>query len=335
MIMQTNAEIEELLSQPSAADMDFFQRLRGDLLVLGAAGKMGPTLVRRAVHAAQGRLKVFAVSRANPGYAEGAVHIGADLLDPRDVRALPEVPNIVYLVGRKFGSTGNEPLTWATNAIVPTYVGERFANTGARMVALSTGNVYPFVPVESGGANEATPTEPVGEYAQSALARERVFQYFAQAAGTPTAIIRLNYAVEPRYGVIVDLARKILAGTAIDVTMGYVNFIWQGDANSVCLRALEVASAPEAKILNLTGTETHAIRDLAGRIAAALEVPAPVFTGEEAATALLNNASECSRIFGAPLVSTDTSIAHVAAWLRAGGAVLNKPTHFEVRSGKF
>lgn len=335
MIMQTNADVEDLLSQPSPADYEFFRRLQGDLLILGAAGKMGPTLVQRAARAAEGRTRIYAVSRANAGYPEGVEHIAADLLNPRDVKALPDAANIVYLVGRKFGSTGNEPLTWATNAIVPAYVGERFAGSGARMVALSTGNVYPFVPVDSGGALESTPTAPVGEYAQSALARERVFQYFAQAAGTPTTIIRLNYAVEPRYGVIVDLARKVLAGTPIDVTMGYVNFIWQGDANSVCLRALEYTQTPEARILNLTGTETHAVRDLAKRIAKALEVAEPQFTGEEAPTALLSNAAECARLFGPPSVSTDQAIAHVVEWLKQGGAVLDKPTHFEVRSGKF
>jgi nucleoside-diphosphate-sugar epimerase len=335
VIMQTNADVEDLLSQPSAQDIDFFGRLQGDLLVLGAAGKMGPTLVRRAVLASQGRVKVYAVSRANPGYAEGAHHLAADLLNPRDVQRLPDVANIVYLVGRKFGSTGNEPLTWATNAIVPTSIGQRFAGTGARIVALSTGNVYPFVPVESGGAAETTATEPVGEYAQSALARERIFQYFAQEMGTPTAIIRLNYAVEPRYGVVVDLARKILAGTPIDLTMGYVNFIWQGDANSVCLRALEHASAPAAKVINLTGLETHSVSELALRIASALQATPPLFTGGEASTALLSNASESVRLFGPPEVSTDQVIGYVAKWLRTGGEVLDKPTHFEVRSGKF
>ena len=333
--MQTNADVEDLLSQPSAADLEFFRRLQGDLLILGASGKMGPTLVQRAARAAEGRTRIYAVSRSNAGYPEGVHHIAADLLNPRDVKALPDAANIVYLVGRKFGSTGNEPLTWATNAIVPTYVGECYAGTGARMVALSTGNVYPFVPVDSGGATESTATAPVGEYAQSALARERVFQYFAQSAGTPTAMIRLNYAVEPRYGVIVDLARKILASEPIDVTMGYVNFIWQGDANSVCLRALEYTLAPEARILNLTGTETHSVRELAKRIALALEVAVPQFTGEESPTALLSNASECARLFGAATVSTDEAIAHVAHWLRQGGSVLDKPTHFEVRSGKF
>jgi nucleoside-diphosphate-sugar epimerase len=329
--MRSVEEVEELLSRPNAADLAMFARLEGDLMVIGASGKMGPTLVRRALRASgTGKRRILVVSRSG-GYPDGAEHIAADLLDPAQVRALPKVENVVYLVGRKFGSTGNEPLTWATNAIVPAWVGERFA--GSRMVALSTGNVYPFVAVDSGGATEQTATAPVGEYAQSALARERVFQYFSQTNGLRAVLIRLNYAVEPRYGVLVDLARKVLAREPVDLTMGYVNVIWQGDANSVCLRALEICESP-ARILNLTGAETLAVHDLASRIGKAAGVD-PLFSGSESPNALLSNASECVRLFGEPVVRVDEAIRHVVAWLQGGGETLGKPTHFEVRSGKF
>jgi nucleoside-diphosphate-sugar epimerase len=329
--MRSVEEVEELLSRPNPADVAMFARLEGDLMVIGASGKMGPTLVRRALRASgAGKRRIIAVSRSG-GYPDGVEHIAADLLDPAQVRALPFVENVVYLVGRKFGSTGNEPLTWATNAIVPAWVGERFG--GARMVALSTGNVYPFVAVDSGGATEETATAPVGEYAQSALARERVIQYFSQTNGLRAALIRLNYAVEPRYGVLVDLARKVLAREPVDLTMGYVNVIWQGDANSVCLRALEICESP-ARILNLTGGETLAVRDLASRIGAAAGVE-PLFSGSESPNALLSNASECVRLFGEPVIGVDEAIQHVVSWLQGGGETLGKPTHFEVRSGKF
>lgn len=331
--MNSVEEVESLLSRPSSADIEFFGRLEGDVMVLGASGKMGPTLVHRALLASQasGRpRRIIAVSRSG-SYAEGVTHIQADLLNPAGIRDLPDAPNIIYLVGRKFGSTGNESLTWATNAVVPARVGERFASS--RIVALSTGNVYPFVPVDSGGAVESTVPAPVGEYAQSALARERIFEHYAQGQGTPVVLVRLNYAVEPRYGVLVDLARKVLARQPIDVTMGHVNIIWQGDANSVCLRALELCASP-ARFLNLTGPETLLVRDLATRIGKAAGIQ-PEFTGQESPTALLNNAAECARIFGPPSVSVDQAIAYTVEWLMGGGATLDKPTHFEVRSGRF
>lgn len=331
--MQSIEELEELLSRPSAADIESLARMEGDILVLGAGGKMGPTLVRRAWRASQesGRTRqIIAVARSGE-FPAGVRHIAADLLDPAAMERLPTAPNIIYLVGRKFGSTGNEPLTWATNAAVPVLVANRYP--GSRLVVLSTGNVYPYVPTDSGGANEATAPAPIGEYAQSALARERLFEYYSNTHGVRVAIIRLNYAVEPRYGVLVDIATSILNGTPIDLTMGYVNLMWQGDANSVCLRALEHGESP-ARVINVTGNETHSVRDLARRIGARLGL-APVFAGQEAETALLSNASVCRRLFGAPSVDVDEAIRRTVGWLVAGGATLGKPTHFETRSGKF
>lgn len=331
--MHTTEELEEFLSRPMAADVAALSRLDGDILVLGAGGKMGPTLVRRAWRASleSGRKGgVIAVARSG-GFPDGVRHIAADLLDRSAIERLPDAPNVVYLVGRKFGSSGNEPLTWATNAVVPVFVAERYA--GSRMVVLSTGNVYPFVARDSGGAVESTPTAPVGEYAQSALARERIFEYYSQSKGTPTAIIRLNYAVEPRYGVLVDIATKILNGTPVDVTMGYVNFIWQGDANSVCIRALEHGTSP-ARVFNLTGNETYSVRELAERIGGRLGMK-PTFTGEEAETALLSNASVCRDVFGPTSMGVDEMIVMILDWLSAGGSTLGKATHFETRSGRF
>ncbi|QOY91261.1 NAD-dependent epimerase/dehydratase family protein [Paludibaculum fermentans] len=331
--MQSTETLEELLSRPSAADIEALATLDGDILVLGAGGKMGPTLVQRAWRASQesGRPRqVFAVARSG-AFPAGVRHIAADLLDPAAIQRLPDAPNIIYLVGRKFGSSGNEALTWATNAAVPVLVGARYP--GARIVVLSTGNVYPFVAHDSGGATEATQPAPVGEYAQSALARERIFEYYAQAHSTKVAIMRLNYAVEPRYGVLVDIATKILNRTAIDLTMGYVNFIWQGDANSVCIRALQHCESP-ARVFNLTGTETHSVRSLAQQIGERLGLE-PVFSGQEAETALLSSSASCRSVFGPPSMPVEVSIQLTLDWLGAGGTTLGKATHFETRSGRF
>ncbi len=325
--------LEDALSQPTAADIEVVARLDGALLVLGAGGKMGPTLVQRAWRAIQesGRKReLIAVARSG-NFPAGVQHISADLLNVAEIQALPDAANIIYMVGRKFGSTGNEPLTWATNAAVPVLVAERYRD--ARIVALSTGNVYPYVAVDSGGATEDSPTAPVGEYAQSALARERLFQYYSIANRMKTAIIRLNYAVEPRYGVLVDIATKILKGIPVDLTMGYVNVIWQGDANSICLRALHYASSP-ARVVNVTGWETHSVRELSQRIGRLVGVE-PKFTGVEAETALLSNASACRALFGDHSMSTDDVLRMTVDWIASGGGTLGKATHFETRNGKF
>lgn len=332
--MLTNVQdLENLLALPTPADLDFMaSRLKGDLIILGAGGKMGPTLVARAAAANCGRHKIYAVSR-HGDFAPGVTVIRADLSDRKQVDALPDAPNVLFLVGRKFGSTGNEYLTWSTNTIVPALCAERYADT-SRIVALSTGNVYPFLPADSGGATEDTPPAPIGEYAWSALGRERVFESYARQRGTAVTIIRLNYAVEPRYGTLVDIAEKVLTRRPVDLTTGYLNCIWQGDANSVCLRAFDLCAAPAPAILNLTGTATLKVRDIAGAFGRRFGCE-PILTGDEDPTALLNNAAKCARIFGEPPTALETMLDRIADWLAQGGPTLGKPTHFEVRSGQF
>jgi nucleoside-diphosphate-sugar epimerase len=244
---------------------------------------------------------------------------------------LPDAANVIFLAGRKFGSTGAESLTWAMNAHVPALIAERYRQS--RIVAFSSGNVYPFTPIVSGGATEATATAPVGEYAQSVLARERMFEYFSSCHGTPVTLLRLNYAVELRYGVLLDIGTKVFGGRPVDVTMGAVNVMWQGDVNSVTLRCLAHCESPPF-VLNITGPETLSIRAIARRFGD-LFAREPILEGEESPQALLNNAALCHRMFGYPSVPVDQVIEWTAHWIRMGGATLNKPTHFETRDGKF
>ncbi|MCS6952426.1 MAG: NAD(P)-dependent oxidoreductase [Bryobacterales bacterium] len=340
MIPRSEQELEDLLSRPSEADREAARDWSGDLLILGAGGKMGPTLARRARRAADEAgvsLRVIAVARfSDPAVREklerwGVETLTADLLDEEQLAALPDAPNVVFMAARKFGSTGDEPLTWALNTYLPARVAVRFRHS--RIVAFSSGNVYPLVPVISGGATEATPPDPIGEYAQSVLGRERMFQYFSQLYGTPVVLLRLNYAVELRYGVLLDIGLKVFERRPVDLSMGAVNVIWQGDANSVCLRAFRLAASPP-EILNVTGPETLSVRWIARRFGEHFGVE-PVFEGTEAPTALLNNAAHCHRLFGYPSVSAEQMIEWVAQWIAAGGRILGKPTHFEVRDGKF
>jgi nucleoside-diphosphate-sugar epimerase len=281
---------------------------------------------------------VICVSRFGSPEARDYLHrhgvetVSCDLLDRDELRALPDAPNVVYLAGFKFGASGAPHRTWAMNAFLPALVGERFS--AARIVALSTGNVYPQVPPASGGAAEGTPPSPVGEYAQSCLARERMFEYMAEAHGTRSVLIRLNYATDLRYGVLLDIAQRVYGGMPVDVGMGWLNTIWQGDANAILLRAFELCSAPP-DVLNVTGPELISVRDAAHRFAELLGRPAPEFTGEEAETALLNDAHRCSALFGPPRVGADTLIEWTAAWVAAGLPTLGKPTHFETRDGKY
>lgn len=326
-ILDSETELDDFLSQPSDADRAALAALEGDLLILGAAGKMGPSLVRRAQRAASNK-RIYAVARTPIPNIET---LQADLLDRSQLGSLPEAPNVVFMAGRKFGSTGNEPLTWATNALLPAMVAERFAKS--RIVAFSTGNVYPFVPVESGGATEQTATAPVGEYAQSALARERMFEYFSQRNGIPVAILRLNYAIDLRYGVLFDVGRKVFERRPVDLAMGYVNVIWQGDANSACLRSLALCESPP-KILNLTGAETLSVGSIANRFGEHFGVQ-PILEGSEGATALLSNASKLHSLLGPPSVSVAEMIAMTAHWIQTGRPAWDKPTHFETRSGRF
>jgi len=334
------ASLEALLATPSDALVADMSALTGDLMLLGAGGKMGPSLAllaRNALDAAGNGAQVIAVSRFSDEAAArrlqdaGVRVVRADLLDDEQLAKLPDAANVIYMAAMKFGSTGQEPRTWAMNTYLPGKVAERYRE--ARIVAFSTGNVYPLSPLTSGGPTEDDPTGPVGEYAQSCLGRERMFQYFSELHGTPVTLLRLNYAVELRYGVLVDLALAVLDGKPIDLAMGQVNVIWQGDANEVALRSIALCSAP-ATILNLTGPETASVRKLAERLGARLGKE-PVFTGEEQGTALLNDASRCHALFGYPRVALNTAVDWVADWLTAGGETHGKPTKFQVRTGKF
>jgi nucleoside-diphosphate-sugar epimerase len=340
MQIQNIAELEDVLSRPYEEDIAAMRDLDGDLLLLGVAGKMGPSLALRAVRAmreAGSKGRVIGVSRfSNPAARTlldeaGVETIAADLLRPEELNALPEAPNVIYLAARKFGSTGDEGLTWAMNTWLPAQVAQRYRQS--RIVAFSSGNVYPLVPVESGGATEDTLPGPVGEYAQSVLGRERMFEHFSKENGTPAVLLRLNYAVELRYGVLVDVGRKVLERVPVDASMGYANVIWQGDANSVCLRSFGICDSPPA-ILNLTGPEILSVREIAEEFGRRFGVE-PVIEGTEAKTALLNNAARCTGRFGPPRVSVVPMLAWIADWLRRGGESWNKPTHFETRDGKF
>ena len=314
--------------------------LEGDILILGVGGKMGPTLAKqakRAIDSAGIAKKVIGVSRfSTPAIREdlheaGIETITADLLSEDCLRNLPDTQNVILMAGRKFGSTGNESLTWAMNGYMPGRVAEKFRTS--RMVVFSTGNVYPLTPVSHGGATESSPVAPIGEYAQSCLSRERICTYFSSRFGTPMAILRLNYAIDLRYGILLDIAEKVYAEEVISLQMGSVNVIWQGDANAIALRAFAHCQSPPL-VLNVTGPETVSIRYLASCFSTLFNKP-PRFEGEETATALLSNASRCHQLFGYPRISLGQMIEWVAEWVRIGGTTLRKPTHFEVRDGKF
>jgi len=340
MNIESESALEELLSRPYPEDVEALSALEGDLLILGVAGKMGPTLALRAARASEQagrRRRIIGVSRfSNPEVRrrleEGGIEtISFDLLDFDRLRRLPEADNVVYMAARKFGSTGDEAPTWAMNTLLAARVAERWS--ASRIVAFSSGNVYPLVPVAGGGATEETPPDPIGEYAQSVLGRERLFEYFSRRRQTPVVLLRLNYAVELRYGVLVDIARKVFERRPVDVTMGHVNVIWQGDANSVALRSFSLCASPPA-VLNLTGPGTLSVRRIALEFGRRFGVE-PEIVGQEAETALLNNASRCHSLFGLPRVSLEEMLDWIAHWIRIGGPLLDKPTHFEVRNGKF
>jgi hypothetical protein len=297
---------------------------------------MGPTMARvarRAIDAAGINKDVIAVDVV-PMLAletEGIKTISCNMLDLEAVDSLPKVENIVYMIGRKFGSTGQEHLTWAINVMVPYHVARAF--TGSRIAAFSTGCVYPLVHVSTGGATEAVQPDPVGEYAQSCLGRERMFDYYAETAGEKVAHIRLNYAIDLRYGVLWDVASKVLAGDPVDVTTGHANVIWQGDACNQILQCLNLASSP-AKPINITGPEIISIRETAEKFGAFFCKPV-TFTGEENGIGYLSNAEQAKALFGPPSVSVDQMIAWIAHWLQIGGESLGKPTHFETQNGKY
>ena len=333
-------QLDERLSEPTPGVVETLGRLEGDILVLGASGKMGPTLAwmaRRASDEAGVRRRVFGVARFSDPSREGWLRdrgvepIRCDLLDPDQLDRLPEVPNVVHMPAFKFGASGDQSRAWAVNCVLAADVCRRYR--GGRIVAFSTGNVYPLVPVESGGSVESDPLGPIGDYAMSCVGRERVLEHFSRANGTPMAIIRLNYAAELRYGVLVDIARKVFAGEAVDCSMGYLNAIWQGDANTIALRAFDHVASPPF-VLNVTGPEILRVRELAERFAALFGTETTI-TGDEAPDALLNDASRALGLMGPPRIDAFELLPMIAGWLREGGELLDKPTRFEVRDGRF
>ena len=330
------AELDELLSRPSESLIAFMKRLSGDIMILGAGGKVGPTMAltaKRAVDAAGVKKKIIAVDLLplEALKAKGIETIACNMLDLDSVSKLPQVENIIYMVGRKFGSTGSESMTWAINVIVPYHVARTF--TKSRIAAFSTGCVYPVMDIKTGGATEATPAEPIGEYAQSSLGRERMFDYFADTQKERVVQVRLNYAVELRYGVLYDIASKVWAGEPVDVTTGYANVIWQGDACNQIIQSLELASSP-ARILNVTGPETFAIREVAQTFGKLLGKTA-IISGQENGLGYLNNARQANQLFGNPTVPLGQVIEWIAQWVKQGGANLGKATHFETQNGKY
>ena len=339
-VVSTEDQLEDLLSIPTAQVLETLADLDSDLLVLGAGGKMGPSLAHMAARALKeigSPYRVIAVARfTQAGLRErleswDVATVVCDLLDRTAVEALPETRNIIFMAGQKFGTTDTPDITWAMNGVVPVLVANRFR--GVRLVAFSTGNVYPLTPVTHGGADESQAVEPVGEYANSCLGRERVFEFFSRRHGTKCAIMRLNYAIELRYGILLDIARAVQTGSAIDLSMGAVNGIWQGDANAQALGLLSHATTPPF-MLNVTGPEIASVRWIAHRFGDLLGSE-PVFSGEEAPTALLSNAARAHRLFGYPTVSLLQLIEWTAIWVSEQGPVLDKPTGFQKRDGRF
>lgn len=338
--MKTIEELEDQLSLPSEDLIRDFQQIEGDIMILGVGGKMGPSLAKLAVRAIQKSgidRQVIGVSRFSDVEMKsdleqnGVKTITADLLVEEDLQKLPEVPNIIYMVGKKFGTNGNEHLTWAMNAYLPGRVAEKFKHS--KIVVFSSGNIYPFMSYGSGGATEAVSPSPIGEYAQSTLGRERIFEHFSHRHQIPMLIYRLNYAVEMRYGNVLEIAKAVKNQQPIDLRNGHMNVIWQGDANAIALRSLLHCTYPP-KLLNVTGPETISIRWLAEEFGRRFGLT-PVFENSEEETTLLNNAAYAHKQFGYPSISLSQIIDWTEEWVNADGKTINKPTHFQVRSGKF
>ena len=339
-VVQSSDELDDLLSTPTPAVIEAFRALEGDFAILGVGGKMGPTLARmavRALAAAGKKSRVFGVARfSNADLPErlkqhGIEPITCDLLDREQLANLPDAANIVVMTALKFGSSGRAADTWAVNCWLPTNVCQRYA--GSRIAGFSTGNVYPLTPITHGGSKETDPLSPVGEYAASCVGRERLYEYFSRTSGTRLSIVRLNYACELRYGVLVDLARQILAGEPIDLSMGAVNVIWQGDANAMTLASLAQAASPPF-ILNIAGPETLSVRRTCETLGQLLGRD-PIFTGSEGPDALLSNGQLGHQLFGYPTIPIKLLLTWIADWLHRGGELLNKPTKFQTRDGKF
>ena len=328
------------LLEPSPALLSDIATLDGDIMILGVGGKMGPALAklaRRALNLVGSERKVIGASRfSEPGLVEELNQLGiethvVDLLNEDQLDSLPAAKNVLYLAGTKFGTTGKESFTWAMNAYLPGRVAEKYRDSN--IVVFSTGNVYPLTPVDAGGATEKLLPEPLGEYAQSCLGRERVFQYFSTKNNTPVFIYRLNYANDVSYGVLLEIAKAVKERKPIDLRMGYVNVIWQGDANEIAIRALNHCSVP-AKMVNVTGPETVSIKWLGGQFGNIFGQE-PVFINTEESTALLSNAGVSNDLFGYPKVLLNQMIELIAEWINQGGKTINKPTHFQERQGKF
>ncbi len=339
-IIADEAQLDDVLTTPSSALRKFITQVKSPLVVLGAGGKMGPTLAVRAKHAADlmgHPLEVIAVSRFSDAESKNWLEMNGvqthatNLLNSDSWSSLPDSGNVIFLVGQKFGTSSDPGPTWATNTLVPAAACKRYPDS--RIVALSTGCVYPMVPVESGGATEETAPDPIGEYASACLARERIFEYHAQHNGTPMALIRLNYAIDMRYGVLFDIASKVRAGKPVDLTMGHFNCLWQGDANDMIIRSLAFCQSP-ARPINITGDAILNVRETAIRLGELLERD-PQFTGTEADDAWLGNASLALSRLGTPSTSLETMLNWTAHWVKNDGRNLDKPTHFEVRDGKF
>ncbi|MGG1573448.1 NAD-dependent epimerase/dehydratase family protein [Fictibacillus sp. NRS-1165] len=338
--MKSVAELEHQLTEHSDKFPEFLSTLDGDLLILGVGGKMGPSLARlakKAIDKLQMKKRVIGVSRFSSDSlrqeleADGIETIAADLLNEEQLGALPDVKNVIFMAGTKFGTTGNEPFTWAMNAYLPGRIAEKFKQS--RIVSFSTGNVYPLTSVSLGGASEEHPPSPIGEYAQSCLGRERIFEYFSRKYNIPMVQFRLNYAIDMRYGVLSDVARAIMEEKTIDLQMGNVNVIWQGDANEMAIRALGLCSTPPFT-LNVTGPETVSLRWLATRFSELLGKD-PLFINEEQETALLSNSSKAHQLLGYPRVSLRQMMDWTVQWIETGGSNINKPTHFQERVGSF
>ena len=337
-----SAQLDALLSEPSEPAIETMRQLTGDVMLLGVGGKMGPTLARMVKRAADGAgtsRRVIGVSRFSSSSGDlqqeleqhSIETIKCDLLDESQLAKLPDCPNIIYMAGLKFGSSGNEALTWAMNTHVPALVSQRFPQS--RIAAFSTGNVYGLVPVQHGGSREADTPNPDGDYAISCLGRERIFEHFSRTNGTPVSVIRLNYATELRYGVLVDIAQQVHAGQPIDVTMPNMNVIWQADANAYTIASLLHADSPPCW-LNVAGPELLSVRDVAQRFGELMGRDVTL-TGSESPDALINNGQKGHRLFGYPRIGVDRMLRWIADWVQRGGETLGKPTHFEVRDGKF
>jgi len=335
-----DAGVDELLSRPTPGLLESLKRIEGDILILGVGGKMGPTLAqmaRRGLDQLGRKDKVIGVARfSNPNHVKGLNDVGVetikcDLLDREAMKSLPDAPNVIFMAGQKFGTASGPELTWAMNTLVPANCAEKYSNS--RIVAFSTGCVYPLNPVAHGGAREGDALGPPGDYANSCVGRERIFEFYSKKNNTPVAIFRLNYAIDFRYGVLLDVAQQIYNGEPFNVSMGHANVIWQGDANAQAIQCLEHAASP-AFAINVTGPETVSLRSLANRFAEIFGREANI-TGTEATTAWLSNSALAQRLFGYPNVSLDQMIQWVAQWVQQGGHTLGKPTHFEEREGKF